>query len=147
MSISIFLFAQSLLGLKFVIFTSILMFQRANISLFGEAGSLLFGFFYSLGGIIDENEKKNHFWLFSAFRRLLKKKMQKMQFFRYFRPTVQVYCKKNAGSWEVAENSIQDVGALELYFTRGKKSEIFSILRFTGLRKSYFLKIAKFSHF
>ena len=60
-SISIFELALSLLGLKLVI----LMFQRANISLFGEAESLLLGFSYSLGGIIDENEKKNHFGLFS----------------------------------------------------------------------------------
>ena len=82
MSISIFELARSLIGLKLVIFTSILMFQRANISLFGEAGSLLLGFSYSLGGIIDENEKKNHFWLFSAFGRLFKKKdAKKCNFF------------------------------------------------------------------
>ena len=41
------------------------MFQRANISLFGEAGSLLLDFSYSLGGIIDENEKKIIFGFFS----------------------------------------------------------------------------------
>ena len=68
---------------KMVKFTSILMFQRANISLFGEAGSLLLGFSYSLGGIIDENEK-NHFWLFSAFGRLLKKKDAKKCNFSVF---------------------------------------------------------------
>ena len=64
MSISIFELARSLIGLKLVIFTSILMFQRANISLFGEAGSLLLDFSYSLGGIIDENEKKIIFGFF-----------------------------------------------------------------------------------
>jgi hypothetical protein len=90
MSISIFELARSLIGLKLVIFTSILMFQRANISLFGEAGSLLLDFSYSLGGIIDENEKKNHFWLFSAFGRLLRNKMRKNATFPYFRPTVQL---------------------------------------------------------
>ena len=61
MSISILELARSLLGL---IFTSILMFQRANISLFGEAWSLLLWFSYSLGGIIDENEKKIMFGFF-----------------------------------------------------------------------------------
>jgi hypothetical protein len=89
MSISIFELARSLIGLKLVIFTSILMFQRAKISLFGEAGSLLLDFSYSLGGIIDESEK-NHFLLFSAFGRLLKKKMRKNAIFPYFRPTVQL---------------------------------------------------------
>ena len=74
MSISIFELARPLIGLKLVIFTSILMFQRANISLFGESGSLLLDFSNSLVGIIDENEKKNHFWLFSAFGMLLKKR-------------------------------------------------------------------------
>ena len=90
MSISIFELARSLLGLKLVIFTSNLMFQRADISLFGEAGSLLLGFSYSLGGIIDENEKKNRFWLFFAFGRLSKKKDTKNAIFPYFRPTVQL---------------------------------------------------------
>ena len=64
MSISIFELDRLLIGLKLVIFTSILMFQRANISLFGEAGSPLLGFSYSLGGIIDENEKKIIFGFF-----------------------------------------------------------------------------------
>jgi len=91
MSISISELARSLIGLKLVIFTSILMFQGANISLFWEAGSLLLDFSYSLGGIIDGNEnEKKHFWLFSAFGRFLKKKMQKNAIFPYFRPTVQL---------------------------------------------------------
>ena len=73
MSISIFELARSLIGLELIIFTSILMFQRANISLFWEAGSLLLEFSYSLGGIIDENEKEI-FWLFSRFSEAFKKK-------------------------------------------------------------------------
>ena len=64
MSISILELARSLIGLKLVIFASILKFQRANISFFGEAGSLLLGFSYFLGGIIDENEKKIIFGCF-----------------------------------------------------------------------------------
>ena len=66
--------------------------------------------------------KKNiDFWLFSAFGRLLKKKMQKNAIFLCFLLTVQLYLKKNISFRQVAENSIQDVGALELYFMRKKK--------------------------
>jgi len=94
------------------------MFQRANISLFREAGSLLLDFSYSLGGIIDGNEnEKKHFWLFSAFGRFLKKKMQKNAIFPYFRPTVQLWRNRIVGSRGAVENSIQDFCALELYFT------------------------------
>ena len=99
MSISIFELAWSLLGLELVIFTSILMFQRANISLFGEAGSLLLGFSYFLGGIIYENEKKKSFLAFFRFWEAFKKKgCEKMQFFRILGPRFNFNAKKNAGS-------------------------------------------------
>ena len=55
---------------------------------------------------------------------------------------------KKKSSRQVAENSIQDIGALELYSMQKKSFlKMSSFSRFMGLRKSHFLKIAKFSHF
>ena len=67
--------------------------------------------------------KKNiNFWLFSRFQEPLEKKRCKQNaIIPYFWPTVQLYRKKNISSRQAAINSIQDVGALELYFMRKQK--------------------------
>ena len=122
MSICIFELARSLIGLNLFIFISILKFQRANISLFGEAKWLFFRFFLlSRWYNWMEINKNINFWLFSAFRSLLKKKMQKNAIIPYFWPTVQLYRKQNISSREAAINSIQIVSALELYFMQKQK--------------------------